>query len=100
MPKLSVASRSRGRVIGNDVYRVCRRAENIDEIITVPGLGAIFIGPSDLNTSMGYASPAAPQVEEAIQRVLRACLDNDVPFAITTGPSSVQQRIEGKGLVS
>ena len=69
-------------------------AENIDEIITVPGLGAIFIGPSDLSTSMGYASPAAPQVEEAIQRVLRACLDNDVPCAITTGTSSVQQRIE------
>ena len=68
--------------------------ENIDEIISVPGLGAIFIGPSDLSTSMGYASPASPQVEEAIQRVLRACLDNDVPCAITTGPSSVQQRIE------
>ena len=68
--------------------------ENIDEIISVPGLGAIFIGPSDLSTSMGYASPAAPQVEEAIQRGLRACLDNDVPCAITTGPSSVQQRIE------
>ena len=26
--------------------------ENIDEIITVPGLGGIFIGPSDLSTSM------------------------------------------------
>ncbi|MDD9891572.1 MAG: aldolase/citrate lyase family protein [Gammaproteobacteria bacterium] len=68
--------------------------ENIDEIITVPGLGAIFIGPSDLSTSMGYASPAAPQVEEAIQRVLQACLDNDVPCAITTGAGSVQERIE------
>ena len=68
--------------------------ENIDEIIDVPGLGAIFIGPSDLSTSMGYASPAAPQVEEAIQRVLRACLDNDVPCAITTGQNSVEERIE------
>ena len=68
--------------------------ENIDEIITVPGLGAIFVGPSDLSTSMGYASPAAPQVEEAIQRVLQACLDNDVPCAITTGAGSVQERIE------
>jgi 4-hydroxy-2-oxoheptanedioate aldolase len=67
---------------------------NIDEIITVPGLGGIFIGPSDLSTSMGYASPAAPQVEEAIQTVLRACLDNDVPCAITTGQGSVEQRIE------
>ena len=43
---------------------------------------------------MGYASPSAPQVEEAIQRVLQACLDHDVPCAITTGASSVQERIE------
>lgn len=68
--------------------------ENIDEIISVPGLGGIFIGPSDLSTSMGYASPAAPAVEEAIQQVLQACLDNDVPCAITTGPGSVEDRIE------
>ena len=68
--------------------------KNIDEIIAVPGIGVIFIGPSDLSTSMGYASPAAPEVEAASQRVLRACLDNDVPCAITTGQGSVQQRIE------
>lgn len=68
--------------------------ENIGEIITVPGLGGIFIGPSDLSTSMGYTSPAAPEVEAAIQRVLQACLDNDVPCAITTGPGSVRQRLE------
>ena len=67
---------------------------NIDEIIRVPGLGGIFIGPSDLSTSMGYTSPAAPEVEAAIQTVLRACLDNDVPCAITTGQGSVEQRIE------
>ena len=67
---------------------------NIDEIIRVPGLGGIFIGPSDLSTSMGYTSPAAPEVEAAIQTVLAACLDNDVPCAITTGPGSVEQRIE------
>ena len=68
--------------------------ENIEEIITVPGLGGIFIGPSDLSTSMGYTSPAAPEVEEAIQTVLGACLEHAVPCAITTGPGSVQQRIE------
>ncbi|MCB1670782.1 MAG: aldolase/citrate lyase family protein [Gammaproteobacteria bacterium] len=67
---------------------------NIEEIISVPGVGGIFIGPSDLSTSMGYTSPAAPAVEEAIQTVLRACLEHDVPCAITTGAGSVQQRIE------
>ena len=68
--------------------------ENIEEIITVPGLGGIFIGPSDLSTSMGYASPAAPEVEQAIQTVLGACIEHDVPCAITTGQGSVQQRID------
>lgn len=67
---------------------------NIEEIITVPGVGGIFIGPSDLSTSMGYASPAAVEVEQAIQTVLSACLTHDVPCAITTGAGSVQQRIE------
>ena len=68
--------------------------ENVEEIITVPGVGGIFIGPSDLSTSMGYTSPAAPEVEAAIQTVLGACLEYDVPCAITTGAGSVQQRIE------
>lgn len=67
---------------------------NIEEIISVPGVGGIFIGPSDLSTSMGYTSPAAPEVEAAIQEVLAACLEHDVPCAITTNARTVQQRIE------
>ncbi|MBT8146699.1 MAG: hypothetical protein KJN90_07580, partial [Gammaproteobacteria bacterium] len=68
--------------------------ENIEEIISVPGVGGIFIGPSDLSTSMGYTSSRAPEVEEAIQTVLSSCLEHDVPCAITTNAGSVQQRIE------
>jgi len=67
---------------------------NIDDILTVPGIGVIFIGPSDLSTAMGYASPAAPQVEAAIQTVLQACLANNVACAITTSRNSVAERIE------
>ena len=66
---------------------------NIDEIISVPGVGVIFIGPSDLSTAMGYSSPAAPEVEAAIQIVLNSCLASGVPCAITTGQGSVEQRI-------
>lgn len=67
---------------------------NIEEIISVPGTGVIFIGPSDLSTSMGYASSSEPAVEAAIQTVLAACLDHDVPCAITTNSRTVEQRIE------
>ena len=65
--------------------------ENIEEIVSVPGVGVIFIGPSDLTASMGF--PPGDEVEQAIQRVLRACLAADVPCAITTGAGSVEQRI-------
>lgn len=68
--------------------------ENIDEIISVPGVGVIFIGPSDLSAAMGYSSAAAPEVEAAIQTVLAACIENDVACAITTSSRSVEQRIE------
>jgi len=64
---------------------------NVEEIVSVPGVGVIFIGPSDLTASMGF--PPAAEVEAAIQRVLRACLAQGVPCAITTGAGSVEQRI-------
>jgi 4-hydroxy-2-oxoheptanedioate aldolase len=65
--------------------------ENIADIVTVPGVGVIFIGPADLTASMGF--PPAEEVEAAIQRVLRACLDSGVACAITTNANTVQQRI-------
>ena len=42
--------------------------------------------------TMGGIPPAA-EVEVAIQRVLRACLAQGVPCAITTGAGSVEQRM-------
>ena len=65
--------------------------DNIEEIAAVPGIGVIFIGPSDLTASLGF--PPGDEVEEAIQRVLRACLAEDVPCAITTGAGSVERRL-------
>lgn len=67
---------------------------NIEQILSVPGVGVIFIGPSDLSADMGYASAAAPEVEAAIQTVLQACLATNIPCAITTNQRTVSQRLE------
>jgi len=41
--------------------------ENMEAIGSVPGVDALFIGPMDLSTSMGYfGNPAAPEVQAAI----------------------------------
>jgi 4-hydroxy-2-oxoheptanedioate aldolase len=68
--------------------------ENIEEILSVPGVGVVFIGPSDLSADMGYASAGTPEVEAAIQIVLQECLATGIPCAITTNRNSVEQRLE------
>lgn len=52
--------------------------KNINEILTVPGLAGVLIGPSDLSLSLGVGTPGpnvnAPEVEEATATVAKACV--------------------------
>ncbi len=66
---------------------------NIDELLTVPGVGGVLIGPSDLSNSLGVARGSA-ETEAAIQTILRACLAHDVPCGITAGADQMARRIE------
>lgn len=52
---------------------------NLDEILAVPGIGVIFLGPTDLATSAGEDGPNAPKVEALVQQVLEACLAKNIP---------------------
>jgi 4-hydroxy-2-oxoheptanedioate aldolase len=66
--------------------------ENIEEIVAVPGVGAIFIGPADL--ALQYGLPGNhPEVVAAIDRVLAACLAHDVPCGLTTSAGNVEARL-------
>jgi 4-hydroxy-2-oxoheptanedioate aldolase len=53
--------------------------ERLDEILDVPGIGALFLGPTDLAASIGADGPDAPEVEALVQRVLSGCLARNVP---------------------
>ena len=67
--------------------------KNINDIISVPGIGVIFVGPNDLSLSLGVQQ-GAPEHEAAIQTVLKACLARNVPCAITTNANTVQRRLK------
>lgn len=70
--------------------------DNVEEIVSVPGIGALFIGPADLAMSLGVGPPGAehaPETEEAIQKVLRACLDADVVCGIADSGTRAERRI-------
>ena len=52
--------------------------DNIDEILEVPGLSGVLVGPADLSLSLGVGTPEpntrAPEVEAATATVARACV--------------------------
>jgi 2-dehydro-3-deoxyglucarate aldolase len=60
-----------------------RAVENIEEILGVPQLGFVFVGPADLAMSMSAGDPLAKHpeaVQDAVDRTLEACLAADVPI--------------------
>lgn len=66
--------------------------ENVDEILAVPGVSSIFIGPADLAFSLGV-EPGHPDHEAAIQRVLAACRRKGIPCGITATAGNVVERL-------
>lgn len=75
---------------------------NADEILSVPGVDACFIGPNDLAASMGLGLGVPlesdnPQLVEAIMKIRDACIRNGVATGIhTSGAEGVNFRI-GQG---
>jgi 4-hydroxy-2-oxoheptanedioate aldolase len=56
---------------------------NLDAIASTPGVGALFPGAGgDLSRSLGVTQ-GTPELEEAFQQILAACLRHDVACAIT-----------------
>jgi 2-dehydro-3-deoxyglucarate aldolase len=56
---------------------------NIEAILAVEGIDAVFIGPYDLSASMGLiGQPGHPEVQAAIERVRQACQAHKVPLGI------------------
>lgn len=70
--------------------------ENIEEIVRVPGLDGVYVGPGDLSLAYGAPPsmrPEAAEIREAIARVARAAIDTGVMSAIhTDGPETARQR--------
>jgi 4-hydroxy-2-oxoheptanedioate aldolase len=61
---------------------------NLEEIVTTPGLGGVYVGPADLGYALGL-SPRGdthePQHHETVKRILDCCKAHNVPVGIHTG---------------
>jgi len=66
---------------------------NVREITSAPGVGGVFLGPSDLSMSLGVAEND-PRNEAAIARVLDACKETKTPCGTLTSGEGVARRLE------
>ena len=65
------------------VMQIERKAaiDNIDDLLSVQGVDVALIGPADLSLSLGASGPSAPEVQEAIQKVV----DSGKRHGVATG---------------
>ncbi|MAS34812.1 MAG: 2,4-dihydroxyhept-2-ene-1,7-dioic acid aldolase [Anaerolineaceae bacterium] len=74
--------------------------KNIDEIVSVPGLDAIYIGPNDLRLSLmgeGGADNEDPEFMEAIDKVFAACKQRGVRIGFHTASVAYAQKMIDRG---
>jgi 4-hydroxy-2-oxoheptanedioate aldolase len=74
--------------------------DQLDNILEVPGIDAVFIGPSDLAVSQGIDpsnTGGSPHHADAIDRVLNACQRNGIVAGIFCGGSEQAQRMRAAG---
>lgn len=92
----------RGDLMAVIQIETAEAVRNVEAILDVPGVSAIFVGPADLGLSLGGSGPEGQaELEAAIQTVLRAARARNMPIGITTGAGSVEQRIrEGFNFVT
>ncbi len=66
--------------------------ENIRAIAAVPGIGGLFIGPSDLAFSLGVPL-GDPAVETAIETIVAAAREAKIPLGTLCGGNEVEKRL-------
>ena len=74
--------------------------ENLHDILSVPGLDSIFVGPNDLGQSLGVGTGMdreEPEVVEAMDRILAAATERGLPAGIFTGSPGYAARMIERG---
>jgi 4-hydroxy-2-oxoheptanedioate aldolase len=57
--------------------------ENLDKLLKVPGLDAVFIGPHDLSANMGLPEMYDhPDFEREVETIIRKCRENNIAVGI------------------
>ncbi len=70
------------RVLVIALIETKKGVDNLPEIIKVPGVDIIQIGPSDLSCSLGFPGQRTPEVQQYIDRIIDTCVAAGKPVGL------------------
>ena len=74
--------------------------QNIDEILSTPGIDAVYVGPADLSLTLGCTpklDQTEPPVVEALDKILAACKRHKVYAGLHNATSGYALKMAAKG---
>ncbi len=83
--------------VGRSDYETTSVSQLFHEILAVPGVDAIYIGPADLSRTLGLpplGDHDDPLFTDALDVILAACRKAGVPAGIHANPTIVQKRLD------
>lgn len=86
----------RDRVMRIVMIEEQRAVDSAEEIVGVPGVDGIFIGPSDLSMTMGM-SPGDQEVREAVDRVFKVSKAAGIPVGTVAADGSGARALSEAG---
>ena len=63
---------------------------NLQDIVQVPGVGVLFVGPTDMASYINAEGPNVPQVEAMVQEVLAVCLESGIACGYPIVANSIE----------
>ena len=96
----SYAARANGEILTFAMIETAEALENLDDIMSVPGLGGVYVGPADLSQALG-GPPGADwdegPVVEALSHILEAAQKHGLVAGIHTMSAAYAKRMVGLG---
>jgi 4-hydroxy-2-oxoheptanedioate aldolase len=71
--------------------------DNVEEIVSVPGVDAVYVGPADLSVTLGLSpgpDHAEPSFTHALERVIDTCRRHNVVPGIAGNAETAVKRLE------
>jgi 4-hydroxy-2-oxoheptanedioate aldolase len=96
----SYGSVANGEIVPFAMIETRKAVDNLAEILAVPGLGGVYIGPADLSMACGFPpgfDREEPEMLDLIVQILKRCTAAGLPCGLHCGSPTYAARMVSKG---